>query len=118
MDENARFLATGFVGLVELAETAVLSSCVGKIERKFPSKLDEFKELAKGYQLGQKDREIIANCTQRIIAKHDMLTRFGPEILLGVVLSQYTLRQLALVRFVNNVTATPAQPKPQPPAES
>lgn len=103
--ENAKFLGAGFVALVELAESFVHSSCAVKVEKRLPSKLAEFKQMAAQVGLQEKDKEVMANCVEKISAKHNWLTRFGPEVVLGVVMAQYGLRQVSLMRFVENVTA-------------
>lgn len=101
---QAKFLAVGFVALVELGESLVHSNCERKIERKFPSKLEEFKSLAKQHALNDKEKEILENSVSSIAERHDWMTKYAPELLLGVTLSQYAVRQLSLMRFVNNVT--------------
>lgn len=102
--ESAKFIGTGFVALIELAESFVHSSCVSKIQKKLPSKLHEFKEMADKICLQEKEKETMSACVEKIALKHDWLTRFGPEVVLGVMLSQYSLRQISLMRFVDNVT--------------
>ncbi len=103
-EESAKFLGTGFVALIEVMESFVHSSCANKIEKRMPGKLAEFKEMAQGIALRDKEKETMQACVAKISAKHEFLTKFGPEVVLGVMLSQYSLRQIQLMRFVENVT--------------
>lgn len=102
--ESAKFLGVGFVALIELGESFVHSSCANRIEKKLPSKLAEFKEMAKALGLQEKDKEVMSSCVEKIAAKYDWMTKHGPEIVLGVMCAQYGLRQVSLLRFVENVT--------------
>ncbi len=104
--ESAKFIGLGFVTLIELAESFVHGSAAKKIEKKRPEKIDEFKELAAKMGLQEKDKEMMSDCMAKIAERHDWMTKFAPEVLLCVSLGQYGLRQAALMRFVNNVTAT------------
>jgi hypothetical protein len=102
--ESAAFIGKGFVALVELGETFVHNAAATKIEKKFPSKLAEFKEMAQSVSLTPKDAELMRECATAIALKHDILTRFGPEVVLAVTLAQYSMRQITLLRFVEKVT--------------
>lgn len=102
--ESAKFLGLGLVSLVELAEGFVHNSCENKIRKKLPERLAEFKELAEKVSLKDKDAEIIQTSVEKIAMRHDWMTKFAPEVLLCITLSQYSLRQMSLVKFVNTVT--------------
>lgn len=109
--EAAKLLGAGLVSLVELAETFVHSGCETKIAKHRPEKLDEFKELAARLGLQTKDGEIISSSMQQIALRHEWMTKWAPEVMLSLTLSQYSLRQLHLMRFVNNVIVKPAPAK-------
>lgn len=108
--EQAKFLGLGFVSLMELAESFVHTNCAAKIAAKIPSKLDEFKAMAQKLGLQPEDKEIMSNSIEKIAERHDWMTRFAPEVLLAVSMSQYGLRQMALMRFTNNVTKNARSP--------
>lgn len=103
--EQAKFLGLGFVSLVELVENFVHTNCATKIANKLPSKLEEFKEMAQKLGLQEEDKEIMSNSISRIAERHDWMTKFAPEVLLTVALGQYGVRQMALIRFTNNVVS-------------
>jgi hypothetical protein len=105
---EAKFIGTGFVALVELAESFVHGNCARRIEKKVPAKLDEFRELAEKIGLQPKEKQILEESVGRIAQKYDWLTAHGPEFVLICVMGQYALRQGTLLRFVNAVT------KPEP----
>lgn len=110
--ESAAFIGKGFVALVELGETFIHTAAINKIERKYPSKLGEFKEMAKSIALTSKDAELMQECATAIAAKYDVLTRFGPEVVLAVTMTQYGMRQMSLLRFAENVTKEKKQETP------
>jgi hypothetical protein len=101
--ESAKFLGMGLVSLVELAETFVHGSCEKKIAKAYPDKLSEFREMAAKLALQPKDAEILQSSMQQIALQHSWLTNYAPEVMLSITLTQYSLRQLHLVKFVNNV---------------
>jgi hypothetical protein len=109
--ESAEFVAKGLVSLVELMESFVHSHCANKIEKRLPEKLGEFKEMALAMGLQNKEKDLIEKCTAKIVVRHDWLTKYAPELVLAVTMGQYSLRQLSLIKFVENVT----KPKPQNP---
>lgn len=109
--ESAKFIGAALVSLVELAETFVHNSCTAKMERKRPEKIGEFRQLAAKYQLQDKDKELISSSMEKIAARHDWMTRFAPEVVLCVSLGQYSMRQMALMRFVSAVTETKKGPE-------
>lgn len=105
---EAKFIGTGFVALVELAESFVHGNCARRIEKRVPAKLDEFRELAERIGLQPKEKQILEESVGRIAQKYDWMTAHGPEFVLVCVMGQYALRQGTLLRFVNAVT------KPEP----
>lgn len=104
--ESAKFIGVGFVSLIELAESFIHSSCANRIEKRIPGKLGEFKEMAKTLGLQTQDKETMQACVEKIASKYDWMTKHGPEFVLGVMIAQYGLRQAALMKFTQNVTAT------------
>lgn len=102
--EAAKFIGVGFVALVELAESFVHSSCASKIEKHLPHKLVEFKEMAGKLGLQEKDREVMADSMTKIAGKYNFLTAHAPEIVLAVIMAQYGLRQMSLIKFVDAMT--------------
>ena len=105
--EQAKFLGEGFVALVELVESFVQNNCENKIRRKRPDKVQEFLETAKRFGLQEQDKKLISSSVEKIAGKYEFLTKFAPEFVLGVTLSQYGARQIALVRFVDLATKGP-----------
>lgn len=112
--EMAKFLGKGFVTLIELLEGIVHSRCAKAIEAKYPQKIEEFRAMAEELGLQPSDREMYETSISRIAMRHDWMTKYAPEIVLGVGLAQYSARQLALVRFVNSVTAQPVKTETTP----
>lgn len=112
--ESAKFIGVGVVALIELGESFVHSSCARKIEKRFPAKLEEFKSMALALGLQEKDKELISDCATKIAQKHELLTKYAPEVVLGVTLAQYALRQATLMRFVDNVTKVKLVPEVKP----
>lgn len=102
--ESAQFIAKGFVGLVELVESFVHSNCARKIEKKYPGRLGEFKEMAARVALQPKDADLMEKSAEKIALKYDVLSKYGPEVVLSVVMLQYGARQMHLIKFVDNVT--------------
>lgn len=105
--ESAQFVAKGFVGLIELVESFIHANCAAKIEKKFPEKLTEFKEMAKSVALSPKDSELMEKSAEKIAMKYDVLSKYGPEVVLSVVMLQYGARQLHLMKFVEGVVKEP-----------
>ena len=106
-NDSAKFLGLGFVQLVEIGEALVQGSCENKIAKNIPEKLEEFRELAKKLGLTEEDKKLIGGSVEKIALKYDALTKFAPEVVLVIGLSQFAARQALLVRFVNNVTKKP-----------
>ncbi len=102
--ESAEFIGEAFVGGLELVESFVHSSCAKKIGKVYPDKLAEFDEMASKSGLQPKDKELAKKCAAKIASKYDMLLKHAPEFVLGAFLVQYSLRQVALIRFVEKVT--------------
>jgi hypothetical protein len=108
--ESAKFIGTALVTLVELGESFVHGSCSGRMEKKRPEKLAEFLKLAEKFSLKETDKKLMADSMEKIAMRYDLLTKFGPEVVLSVTLAQYGMRQLALMKFVNAVTKELEQP--------
>ena len=106
---SAKFIGDAAVSVLELGESIILGACERKIQKRFPSKLTEYRELSTKLALQEKDKEVISSTTQIIAMKSDWLIRNAPAVVLGAFLSQYALRMLSLTRFVNSVTAPAAQ---------
>jgi len=115
--ESAKFIGVGVVALLELGESFIHSNCANKIEKRLPSKLAEFKEMAGKMQMQEKEKELIAQCSEKIAVRHELLTKYAPEAVLIVTLAQYGLRQASLMRFVDNVTKQKPVDKPVTQAE-
>src|SRR4051812_32939183 len=95
--ESAKFIGTALVTLVELGESFVHGSCCARIEKKRSDKLAEFKALALKFSLGEADKKLIESSMEKVALRYDLLTKFGPEVVLCVTLAQYGMRQLALM---------------------
>lgn len=102
--ESAKFIGTGAVALLELVESMIHSNCANKIEKKIPEKLLEFKQMAQELGLQKQDKELISNCVEKIAIRHELLIRYAPEVVLAIALGQYSLRQVSLIKFVENIT--------------
>ena len=101
---SAKFLGKGANSLLEMVESFNVDRCTSKIARVFPEKLNEFAELTQKTSLKSQEKELISSCIEQIAIRHEWMTKFAPEIVLGIVLSEYGMRQLMLVRFVNTLT--------------
>lgn len=101
---EAAFIGTGMVALVELAESFVHNNAARKIEKARPEKLAEFKDMANSLALQDKEKETISKTVGKIALRHEWATKYAPEFVLCVFLGQYGLRQMQLLKFVNNVT--------------
>ena len=110
--ESSQFIGEAFVSGLELVESFVHSNCAKKIGKVYPEKLGEFRDMAEKSGLQPKDKELAQKCAAKIASKYDVLLKHAPEFVLGAFLVQYSLRQVALIRFVENVTknARPVQP--------
>lgn len=114
--ESAKFIGEALVQLVELGESFVHNSCTNKIDQKRPDKSAEFRKMVEGFKLKDKEREMMSSSATKIAVRHEWVTKFAPELVLGIVLSQFSLRQLSLMKFVNNICADrKPTPAPQPP---
>lgn len=102
---QAKFIGTGMVSLVELAESFVHGNASRRIEKHRPEKLEEFKTLADQFALQPKEKEIIESSVAKLAERYEWMTTHAPEFLLCVTLGQYGLRQMHLLKFVNAVTA-------------
>ncbi len=112
--ESAKFIGTSLVTIVDLLDSFVQSSCLGRIEKKRPDKLEEFRIMAAKFSLGEGDKKLIAESGEKVALRYEVLSRFGPEVVLGVTLGQYAVRQLALLKFVNAVTTQKPITEPAP----
>lgn len=108
--ESAKFIGTALVTLVELGESYVHNSCAERIEKRRSDKLAEFKALAEKFSLKETERKLIADSMEKVALRYDVLSKFGPEVVLSVSLGQYAIRQLSLMKFVTNVTKDLDQP--------
>lgn len=111
--ESAKFIGTALVTLVELGESFVHGSCASRIEKKRGDKLAEFKALAEKFSLKETDKKLLSDSMEKIALRYELLTKFGPEVVLSVTLAQYSMRQLALIKFVNAVTKDLDQSMPE-----
>lgn len=112
--ETAKFVGAGAVALLELVESFVHSGAAKKIERRMPSKLEEFKDMAKSLGLKDAEKELLSTCAEKIAVRYDVLTKYGIEAVALVTLAQYSIRQMSLLRFVENITKQkPNNPTPQ-----
>ncbi len=105
--EQAKFIGVGFVALVELVESMVHSNCSKKIEKKLPEKLMEFRRMCEEYGLKEKEKDLMQDAAQRIAVRHEIITKYAPELVLGVTLAQYSVRQMSLIKMVDNMTKEP-----------
>lgn len=101
---QAKFIGTGMVSLVELAESFVHGNAARRIEKLRPEKLEEFKQIADQLALQDKEKEIIETSVAKLAERYEWMTTHAPEFLLCVTLGQYGLRQMHLLKFVNAVT--------------
>ncbi len=106
---QAKFIGTGMVALVELGESFVHGNAARRIEKHRPEKLEEFKDIAERLALQDKEKEIIETSVAKLAERYEWMTTHAPEFLLCVTVAQYGLRQLHLLKFVNEVTK--ARPK-------
>ena len=106
---EAKFIGTGFVSLVELAESFVHNNCAKRIEKRRPEKLGEFREIAEKLGLQPKEKDLIESSVAKIAEKYDWMTAHAPEFVLVVVMGQYALRQGSLIKFVNSTTKEEAK---------
>ncbi len=102
--EAAKFIGVGFVSLLELFESFVHSNGAKKIEKKMPDKLAEFRMMCEEVGLQAKEKDLIQDTVQRIAARYEFMTKYAPELVLGVTLAQYGVRQMSLMSFVDKVT--------------
>jgi hypothetical protein len=111
--ESAKFIGTALVTLVELGESFVHGSCSARIEKQRAEKLAEFLKLAEKFSLKETDKKLIADSMEKIALRYELLSKFGPEVVLSITLAQYGMRQLALMKFVNAVTKELNQSQPE-----
>ncbi len=102
--ESAKLIGTFSCALLELLESMVHNNCAKKIEKKMPEKLAEFKQLVSELQLQPKEKDIISETVAGIAVRYDFATKYARELVLGVTLGQYAIRQGALLRFTENIT--------------
>lgn len=102
--EAAKFIGVGFVSLLELFESFVHSNGAKKIEKKMPDKLAEFRMMCEEVGLQAKEKDLIQDTVQRIAARYEFMTKYAPELVLGVTLAQYGVRQMSLLSFVDKMT--------------
>lgn len=111
--ETAKFVGAGAVALLELVETFVHANGAKKIERRMPSKLEEFKKMAQELGLQEQEKVLLASCAEKIASRYDLLTKYGIEAVALITLAQYSVRQMSLMRFVENITKVkPVNPAP------
>lgn len=102
--EAAKFIGLGFVSLLELFESFVHSNGAKKVEKKMPDKLAEFRMMCEEVGLQAKEKDLIQDTVTRIAARYEFMTKYAPELVLGVTLAQYGVRQMSLMSFVERVT--------------
>lgn len=106
---QAKFIGTGMVALVELGESFVHGNAARRVEKFRPEKLEEFKEIASRLGLQEKEKEIIETSVAKLAERYEWMTTHAPEFLLCVTMAQYGIRQMHLLKFVNEVTKTKPQ---------
>lgn len=102
--EAAKFIGLGFVSLLELFESFVHSNGAKKVEKKMPDKLAEFRMMCEEVRLQAKEKDLIQDTITRIAARYEFMTKYAPELVLGVTLAQYGVRQMSLMSFAERVT--------------
>lgn len=102
--EAAKFIGLGFVSLLELFESFVHSNGAKKIEKKMPEKMAEFRTMCEEVGLQAKEKDLIQDTVTRIAARYEFMTKYAPELVLGVTLAQYGVRQMSLLSFVERMT--------------
>lgn len=105
--ESAKFLGYGFTSLVELGESVVHNKAIAKVAKKKPARLEDIKKLLVENRLQSKEREMMAASVEKIALRHEWATKYAPEVVLLIAMGQYTARQIALMRMIENITITP-----------
>lgn len=104
-DADAAFIAESCVLLLESGDELIAKTLARKLAKVAPEKAQDFIDLQKDVGLNEKDKGMLRASVSAIVKKYAILGRFGPEILLLVFLTQYSIRQIKLAHFVNEIVA-------------
>lgn len=104
-DADAEFVADAIVTIWEIGDEILAMALLRRIQAAVPDKVREFQLLQQDVRFGEKDKTLVRKSVIRLAQRHPVIVRWAPELMLGVTIAQYGLRQARLFSFVSKIEA-------------
>lgn len=103
-DSDPAFVVETGLALLEIADEGLAAILNKKVRSFLPAdKCETLIAMRRDASLGKHEKDLVEKSLTEIVRKYDWASKYGPEILLGLVLAQYGVRQARVFAMIGRL---------------